>query len=240
MLAKFEEEDDGFGDEWADVEPGPALEVLHPERHIVPVFESRAKRACLANKSFEEFFRKQILEIHDGTVPVTIGRAMAHTALEMCWRGLATKVFGEDVNELEDVVAKIVKEVVKNQVSPRDSHSPRDTIAVKPKPEKSAPQPTTQAPYPRPFNASPQNVFGPASSLDVTTDDQAVSVVEQYQEWKRHANRPLDVRMVMGVRYGNQGWNIDHPRRRPFATKDWRIHPQFGGNEQLLSISDGE
>jgi len=151
MLTKFEEEGDGFGDGWTDVEPGPALERLHPDRHIVTVFEGRAKRACLAKQGFEGFFRKQIVEIYDGTVPESIGREVTRTALDTCWRSIAELTFGEKVEELEDFVAKVTDEVCKlyvPAVSPTDSHGPHnncdtnedtkednrgDTIAVRPR-----------------------------------------------------------------------------------------------------------
>jgi len=255
MLAKFEEEDDGFGDDWADIEPGPVLETLLPGRHIVPVFRDRAKRACLANKSFDEFFSTQIAEIHHGKVPKTIDRTMIHTALEMCWRDLATEVFGRDVDELEDGIAEVLKEVIKDQsLSPRDSQDPLDTIAVKSQTgstiavshylpgsiEQPQASQASQASLSKPSDASPQDAHETSSSLDVNPDNDAVPVVQQYHEWQRHANRPLDVRMVHGVKYDNRGWNIDHPRGRPFATKDWRVHPQFNGNEQMLNISDSE
>ncbi|GAB7337556.1 hypothetical protein MBLNU457_g2872t1 [Dothideomycetes sp. NU457] len=251
MSAKFAKQDDGFGEDWADIEPGPALEALHPDRHIVPVFENKAKRACLANKSFEDFYRTQMVEIHNGTVPETISRAMVHTALEMCWRDLAVKIFGQKVKELEDVVARIVKEVVKPpEDSPRDSHSPweavdikaksEDTIAVRRHAPALAVQPKPALPS-APSTASSQESYGTVDGLDFDPDNQTVPVVEQYRDdWRRQANRPLDVRMVNGTMYGNQGWDIDRYRRRPFAAKDWRIHPQFNRNEQMLDISDSE
>jgi len=287
MLTKFEEGDDRFGNEWADVKTGPALEKVDPDKHIVPVFQDRAKRACLAKQGFEDFFRKQMTDIYDGTVPESIGRDLTRKALDTCWRDLASDIFGEQAEGLEDLVVKITAEVVKRYVpnaSPADSHGPHedgtvttsievevkeeiseDTIVVRSRAPASIAHVSQSAqtmqvvrrpqrPQRIRSRSLPLRDYAPTNPVDHGADifkpsippgpepysegeRPAKSVVQQFEQWKELNGKPLDPDLVNGTKYGNEGWDIDRRRGR---CKDWQVHPEFKGNEELLDFGSDD